>query len=139
MSSTFYDELGESFRYMRKRPNTPECELKAILAGLLQQIEELDSQRAYDRRNELVSEAVCTALSLGLATGYSDDPKEPGWVVTYIELPTGQVSWHLPSYIWDGHTTQEKYARCRSYYNAVTAHYPQPKEHHGTHLRHTQD
>lgn len=50
------------------------------------------------------------------------DPEWHGCV--YIDLPTGQVSWHyhdreaplfadLPSYVgeWDGHTTDQKYYR----------------------------
>jgi hypothetical protein len=50
---------------------------------------------------------------------------EPEWLgCVYIDLPTGQASWHyhdseaglfvdLPEYDkeWDGHTTDEKYAR----------------------------
>lgn len=52
--------------------------------------------------------------------------EDPEWPVILIDLPTGQVSWHFnaendgdlfkllpvgPEIIWDGHTTEEKYAR----------------------------
>ena len=52
------------------------------------------------------------------------DLGESDWLVLYVQLPTGQVSWHFsPSdrdlldgitvggETWDGHTTEEKYAR----------------------------
>lgn len=52
------------------------------------------------------------------------DPAEPDWPVLYIETEAGQMSWHFsPSDanlleefphrdgVWDGHTTEEKYAR----------------------------
>jgi len=55
----------------------------------------------------------------------ADDPKEPGWPVLLVRLPTGQVSWHYSdedakkylSHVprvtndWDGHNTEEKYNR----------------------------
>ena len=59
----------------------------------------------------------------------ANDPATPDWAVLTIELPTGQASWHIanadmdlfrhvqptPRYArgWDGHTTDEKYARIR--------------------------
>lgn len=56
------------------------------------------------------------------------DPAEPGWLVCIIDSPMGQLSWHiapddLPLFshlhrntgrVWDGHTTEEKYARLAS-------------------------
>jgi hypothetical protein len=58
------------------------------------------------------------------------DPAEPDWPVLFVDLPTGQACWHIspddmdlfkhvPTWdagsisdrIWDGHTTDEKYAR----------------------------
>lgn len=58
--------------------------------------------------------------------GYTD-PAAPDWAVLTIELPTGQACWHIapddlhlfahvqptPRHArgWDGHTTDEKYAR----------------------------
>lgn len=55
------------------------------------------------------------------------DDQEPGWnQAVYIDLPTGQVSWHIPdqevqelfghlpvdgSTPWDGHSIEEKYER----------------------------
>lgn len=54
------------------------------------------------------------------------DDAEPGWChAVYIDLQTGQVSWHVPDHEllelfshlpigttdWDGHTTEEKYRR----------------------------
>ncbi|HEY0820978.1 MAG TPA: hypothetical protein VGD46_19485 [Rhizobacter sp.] len=78
---------------------------------------------AYEERNRVVA-ALASAFPSGIARtaieGWSDD-----WHgCVYIDLPTGQASWHyhdsqhwlfahLPPYTgtWDGHTTDEKYAR----------------------------
>lgn len=82
-----------------------------------------DKDAAYLERNQVV--ALLTSLyPSGIA--HTDIP---GWLpewhgCVYIDLPTGQASWHyhdsqaylfahLPAYAgaWDGHTTDEKYAR----------------------------
>ena len=78
---------------------------------------------AYFERNQLVA-ALTKLYPAGIAKtaipGWSDD-----WHgCVYIDLPTGQVSWHfhdsqaalfahLPPYVgtWDGHDTPEKYRR----------------------------
>src|SRR5262245_59258710 len=80
---------------------------------LLHAIEEADTN--YAVRYTLVLDAVAMANHLGYATGFRLDPQAPAWPVAYIELPTGQVSWHLPQHPtpYDGHTTEEKYRRCR--------------------------
>lgn len=54
------------------------------------------------------------------------DPQEPDWRVVYVDLPTGQASWHISpndtdlfkhvfgkdaSGIWDNHSTEVKYDR----------------------------
>ena len=55
------------------------------------------------------------------------DPDNPGWLLVYADLPTGQVSWHIapedidlfenvrfaPDIVWDGHSTETKYGRIR--------------------------
>jgi hypothetical protein len=78
---------------------------------------------AYEERNKVVA-ALSRVFPSGIARtaieGWSDD-----WHgCVYIDLPTGQVSWHfhdsqahlfagLPAYTkpWDGHDTPEKYRR----------------------------
>lgn len=78
---------------------------------------------AYEERNKVVA-ALARLFPSGVARttipGWSDD-----WHgCVYIDLPTGQVSWHfhdsqahlfegLPAYAgeWDGHDTPEKYRR----------------------------
>jgi len=84
--------------------------------------EDFRSQKdaAYEERNKVVA-ALAHLYPSGLLP-------TPGWLewsgCVYIDLPTGQVSWHyhdshapmfagLPPYTkeWDGHTTEEKYAR----------------------------
>lgn len=89
---------------------------------------ELDALRqtkdgAYTERNQVVA-ALSKLFPAHLArTAIEGWDPEWHWCV-YIMLPTGQVSWHLheshrPLFahlsdgpaIWDGHTTEEKYAR----------------------------
>lgn len=74
-------------------------------------IEEADID--YVKRYGLVLDAMTRAHRLGFVTGYRFDPNEPEWPVAYIELPTGQVSWHMPQFPmpYDGHSTEEKYRR----------------------------
>jgi hypothetical protein len=76
----------------------------------------------YDARYPAVWRALSLALDCGLAAGVRIDPAEPEWPVVYIELPTGQVSWHMPQHTtdWDEHGTDAKYERIRAYEEQVT-------------------
>lgn len=89
--------------------------LRRIFGALLVSIQENDTQ--YHIRYGLVLMALGYAADLGLPAGIRIDPAEPEWPVVYIELPTGQVSWHMPQHPvpWDGHDTEEKYRRIREY------------------------
>lgn len=90
-----------------------------------QQLTDMTARKdaAYLERNQVVA-ALAQCFPSGTRTtaidGWSDD-----WHgCVYIDLPTGQASWHfhdsqahlfngLPEYTspWDGHTTEDKYAR----------------------------
>lgn len=89
-----------------------------------------DIDDVYAERNFLVASLARIAASKGYRVGISkDSDAEEGWSnVIYIDLPTGQVSWHvheremflfdfLPEYNeeWDGHDTVEKYRRVLTY------------------------
>ncbi len=80
----------------------------------------------YQDRNLVVQLAAKLATRLGYPVAWGIDPAEPGWPVLFIELPTGQVSWHvatsqvqleLPdsSMSWDGHDNREKASRITNY------------------------
>lgn len=85
---------------------------------------------AYAERNKCVALIARMAIALGLRAGLGrheeeDKSWEDDWRnIVFIDLPSGQVSWHihdsdlpmfefLPKYhgVWDGHTTEEKYQR----------------------------
>ncbi len=85
------------------------------LGDLLAYIEAHDTD--YEVRHGAVLLAVAVAKHLGHPGGFRIDDDEPAWPIAYIELPTGQVSWHVPEYsrAWDGHSDTEKYERCRAY------------------------
>jgi hypothetical protein len=102
--------------------------LTAALSTLLDHYAEMEAQKdaAYLERNKVVA-ALASVFPSGIARtaieGWSDD-----WHgCVYIDLPTGQASWHyhdsqahlfehLPVYTgkWDGHDTEEKYRRVLS-------------------------
>jgi hypothetical protein len=83
---------------------------------------------AYVERNRVVAGLAAMAFRLGWRVGKVRVPisdwEPEWWNAVYIDLPTGQVSWHfhddhaawfafLPEYPapWDGHDTPEKYRR----------------------------
>ncbi len=90
-------------------------ELKYALMTALQ----ADAEQDYDLRNVAVFKALYEAATLGYPTGFEHD--ELGLAgfqtVAYIELPTGQVSWHMRDHTqeWDMHTVFEKRDRIRNY------------------------
>lgn len=81
---------------------------RGVDGGNLDRVQEL-----YARRNQSILVALGSAAMLGWECGVGIDPQEPDWPVVYIQLPTGQVSWHITSYDkpYDGHSTEEKYQR----------------------------
>jgi len=94
---------------------------RVLMAGAARVVAERDG--AYHERNQVVA-----ALSKLFPAGVTRTDI-PGWDTAwhgcvFIDLPTGQVSWHfhdreaalfshLPAYTkaWDGHDTQTKYER----------------------------
>jgi len=97
----------------------------AVVAELDAEVDGIRARKdaAYEERNRVVA-LLARLFPSGL--GPTDiegwDPEWNGCV--YIDLPTGQVSWHfhdsqahlfagIPAYQgeWDGHTTEEKYRR----------------------------
>lgn len=75
----------------------------------------------YAHRNACVYLALHEATALGMPCGIALDPKEPDWPVAYIELPTGQISWHLPAHptAWDGHDGTKKTERITAWIATV--------------------
>jgi hypothetical protein len=94
--------------------------------------ERLTAQKdgAYAERDQCVALIAKMALALGWPVGLgrhdeADESWDRGWLnIIFVELPTGQCSWHvhdgemhlfenLPKYdkTWDGHSTEEKYSR----------------------------
>jgi hypothetical protein len=96
-------------------PEAVRAVARNLLADTLRRIEEHDTD--YDERYDLVWVAVINARRAGYAAGVRIDPAEPDWPVVHIELPTGQVTWHMPQHEtpWDGHDTPEKYRRVNKF------------------------
>ena len=53
-------------------------------------------EEAYFDRNQAVLALAKLARMQGYKVGLRSDPDEPDWPVLMIDLPTGQVGWHLP-------------------------------------------
>jgi len=80
----------------------------------------------YRDRNLLAQLAAVLAQQCGLHVGTGVDAEEPDWPVIYIDLPSGQVSWHVPrgelvarlkpyGQEWDGHPGPEKERRIHEF------------------------
>ena len=89
-----------------------------------------NTDEIYSDRDKLLSQLARMAFEQGYTVGLGIDESVPDiWQhVIFIELPTGQVSWHLledelewftflPDYndVWDGHSKIEKYNRILKY------------------------
>jgi hypothetical protein len=111
-ASTFPQTLTEIVRQNAAVPD--------LLGTWLQGIIEAEETKDYAKRNILIYAALSTATDEGLEGGIRLDPQEPEWPVVFIELPTGQVSWHVAAHHlpWDGHDTPTKYERVRAYLKA---------------------
>jgi hypothetical protein len=105
---------------------------RTLMPKLLEERESLLATKnaVYTERDKCVALIAAMAKALGYVVGRGEHPADDTtWDVewrniVYIDLPTGQVSFHihdrelpwfegLASYgaSWDGHTTEEKYAR----------------------------
>ena len=94
--------------------------------------DKLDS--VYRERNQLV--AALSKHYPSFIGKHDGDHWEAAWLIVFIELPTGQVSWHthasdldLFEHLerrdenpWDGHTTEEKYDRLAQLPNVSEVH-----------------
>lgn len=102
--------------------------LQTTVLQLEQQVRALNAllDGVYTERNRCAALAARMALALGCEAGIGvPDNATKDWAeCLYIDLPTGQVSWHfhqrerglfdgLPTYAkpWDEHDTEEKYRR----------------------------
>lgn len=90
--------------------------IKSLKACLFR-IASYDQMRAHEQRNRWIIQALHHALEAGYPAGIRIDPQEPEWPVVFIEIDTGQLSWHLPQHRgeWDKHTVEEKYDRIRKF------------------------
>lgn len=107
---------NDAMRELRVGAATPADSLDALRTAL---------DAAYRERNALVAALIRVG---GYPAEVVMAPDTEGWWIVYAETPAGQVSWHIsPDDMdlfrdwpvafgskdspWDGHTTEEKYAR----------------------------
>lgn len=102
----------------------PDCDLTSGNTSIAREAKlKAEKDGAYLERNCVVA-ALAKCFPSGIAKTAIDGWSEDWHGCVYIDLPTGQASWHyhtsqaylfdgLPPYTgnWDGHTTEEKYAR----------------------------
>lgn len=115
----------------RKRVAAPD-RVRAVdrLRATLAELADLDSRLdhtpdagtgpEWDRRNQLAHAVLGWAAVAGMRVGKGWDDTSPYPTVMYADLPTGQVSWHLPAPPagvphyddpWDGHSRTAKAGR----------------------------
>lgn len=87
----------------------------------------IDSYEVYFDRNQLVKAFCKLYMKTGGVVGWKEDGKDIDYVIMFADLPTGQVSWHIPRTEidlgqwpeykgqWDWHTTEQKRVRICSY------------------------
>lgn len=87
------------------------------LANKLLEVQREDQHERYKNRAYFLYQALSLAISCGFDAGIRIDPKEPDWPVVFIELPTGQISYHIEQHqqTWDNHTTEQKRLRILQY------------------------
>ena len=92
---------------------------------------ETEPDKAYRDRSELLA---VLAASMPAQLVFGADPNAPGWPVLFIDLPSGQASWHInpkdadlfpfgiwrkadadDAMVWDGHDNREKSWRLRAF------------------------
>lgn len=101
------------------------------------EIEELRAAKdaAYLERNRLVAYlAFCWPASLERHPDNDRDWEDDWRWIVFVALPTGQVSWHIhdshlglfdhvpqfQGWVWDGHTTEQKYNRLTALTKGIT-------------------
>ena len=117
---------GAPYHKMLEVARAEVSESRAEIASLKARAAKAEEAKdtAYSERNALV--AFIASMYPSCLARHVGDPWEDDWRwIVFIDLPTGQVSWHihdseLPQFDrlprdrhaeWDGHTTEEKYAR----------------------------
>lgn len=109
---------------------------EAALRRHLSEVAELDAKldhrpqagtsEDWQRRNWLVWQIRSLAWRCEMPVSVEYDPAMPDYpLLVLVELPTGQVSWHLPLHApyhveargitWDGHSREEKAQRIAAY------------------------
>jgi hypothetical protein len=105
-----------------------DCQRQIKVLEIEVRLAQAQKDAAYVERNRVVAALAALAMRLGYHAGLAQtviEGWEPEWHnAVYIDLPTGQVSWHyhdndqpifdfLGAYRgeWDGHDTPEKYRR----------------------------
>lgn len=83
----------------------------------------MSTKDVYSERNQLVLTCAALLARQGIKVGWVDDREDRNYVILLMDLPTGQVSWHIsrseinvrdwPRYAghWDLHTTVVKHGR----------------------------
>ncbi|MCF2130158.1 hypothetical protein L1I79_27550 [Strepomyces sp. STD 3.1] len=121
-------ELGDDHRNVE-----PEEALAYHAMGLSIRVDRAEAERdgAYRERAYLV--ALLAAMTDGAVIAPAPDVEEPGWQIAYLTIGGRQASWHIsprdtalfadvehvpgddPRARWDGHSTDDKYARIRQH------------------------
>jgi len=139
IAETVFQGLGEASMCWSERPKGvfDSTNAKRIGNEIMQAISE-EKNSIYTERNLCVALIAQYAKSVGHKVGIKEhqgEDWEDEWRnVLFIDLPTGQVSWHLHKdelvnfpgigpYTgeWDGHDTEGKYRRVKAFIHLMNA------------------
>jgi hypothetical protein len=126
-----YDELSDRARWFME--NFDELDRAELCASV-----EAERDGAYRERAHLV--ALLAAMTDDAVITYAPDTDEPGWQIIYLTIGGRQCSWHIAPRdaelfehvervgaldvraLWDGHTTEEKYAHIAAHTAELAQH-----------------
>jgi hypothetical protein len=131
-----YEDLQQNCETLRKIIDRMNMDIGTSRTAHSEQVARLRADRAEAVRDKMHAYEERARVVAALAVFYPAGKRRtdiPGWNdkwhgCVYVDLPTGQVSWHyhddhaflfehLPRYRrkWDGHTTPDKYARLNEF------------------------
>lgn len=93
----------------------PKIDLEFMLAETC--VEIFENYTKYDYREKLVLKALSLAKDLGITSGFRHDDEQVHYPVVVIQLPFGEVSFHMPpvSIPFDGSKQEDQKLRADKY------------------------
>jgi hypothetical protein len=111
------EEIRKAYEGVLDRSLCAILSAEAVAAQRAQSDDRAGVEAAYTARALAIYEALAACTVLGIPAGIRIDRLDPDWPVAFLEIPSGQVSWHLKAHPvpWDGHTKEEASRRLHTF------------------------